>query len=386
MQLLLDQVKKELGPDAVILNSRRVREKGLASFFKKRMLEVMVAYEPEKTPAARRLKPAAAQNAQNAASVSAAPDAEAADGSRALAMAIADSAREQLVILDQRIGALDGMMNDFVNKFSFVKREVTFDYSPEVAELLGRLVDNQVREELAHRLARGTEAVMKKEDGTSAVEVMEYLIAEEFGAPETIQHKKFTSKVVLVMGPTGAGKTTSIAKLAASFSIEQRKKVGIINTDTYRIGAQEQMRTYADIMDIPVRMVYNHTGILDALSEMDDRDIIFIDTAGKRPDDAQHKEDIANIVRLAQPEEVLLCIPASISFGAAKEVLDNYKFVDQLKLLITKIDETRYHGMILNISWYAQKPLSYVTTGQNVPDDIAPADVGEITRGLLRGR
>jgi flagellar biosynthesis protein FlhF len=187
-----------------------------------------------------------------------------------------------------------------------------------------------------------------------------------------------------VIGPTGVGKTKTIVKLAADFAIKQKKKVGIINTDTYRIAAQEQLKTYSDILDIPLSIVYQISEIGQTISETSDREIVFIHTAGKCPGDLQHKEDIKAIMEYAAPDEVLLCLSAPTSFPALKEILDSYNYIDNFKLLITKLDETKYRGMILNLCWYTKKKLAYITTGQNVPDDIEQADTSAITNHLLR--
>jgi len=207
---------------------------------------------------------------------------------------------------------------------------------------------------------------------------------ELFGRSDPILHKKFTQKVILVLGPTGVGKTTTIVKLAADFSVKQKKNVGIINTDTYRIGAQEQLQTYADILGVPIQVVYHAHELEDAMENMSDRDIIFVDTAGKRPGDEQHKEDLLEIVRILKPEDTLLCLAATTSFSSIKEMVDTYGFVDDYRVMITKLDETKYRGSILNISWYTQKPLAYVTTGQDVPDDIEIADIESIVKQIVR--
>jgi len=278
------------------------------------------------------------------------------------------------------------MLSDFIEKFSFVKREITYDYPEEVQELLLRMIESQVREELAHSLAKDTELMLRKQPGTSAVEVLEHLIHEQLGRPEPILHKKFTQKVILVLGPTGVGKTTTIVKLAADFSVKQKKKVGIINTDTFRIGAQEQLQTYADILGIPLQVVYRAAELESALENMSDRDIIFVDTAGKRPGDEQHRDDLLDIVRILRPEDTLLCLAATTSFASIKETIDTYGFVDDYRLLITKVDETKFRGTLLNISWYSQRPLAYVTTGQNVPDDIEVVNIESITKQIVRGQ
>jgi len=368
MQQAMDTVIKELGSDAVILNSRRVRKKGLKNLFHKPVMEVTVAYDPANVPAVKKLNashnPGAADKTQKAkpAAVSS----------------------EQLERLDKRIDTIDAMLSDFIEKFSFVKRDITYDYPDEVQALLVKMIDNQVREELAHTLAKQTEQMLRKQPDTSAAEILEHLILEQLGRPEPILHKKFTQKVILVLGSTGVGKTTTIVKLAADFSVKQKKKVGIINTDTFRIGAQEQLQTYTDILGVPLQVTYWADELESALESMSDRDIIFVDTAGKRPGDEQHREDILEMVRILKPEDILLCLSASTGFAALKEIVDTYGFIDDYRLLITKLDETKYRGSLLNMSWYTQKPLAYVTTGQNVPDDIEVVNIESITKQIVR--
>jgi len=369
MQQAMDTVIRELGSDAVILNSRKVRKKGFRNLFRKPVLEVMVAYDPANIPSVKKQK--AAESAEK--------------GQREQENKRAAVASEQFDRLDKRIDSIDNMLSEFIEKFSFVKRDITYDYPEEVQELLLRMIDNQVREELAHSLAKETELMLRKQPDTSAAEIMEHLVLEQLGRPAPILHKKFTQKVILVLGPTGVGKTTTIVKLAADFSVRQKKKVGIINTDTFRIGAQEQLQTYADILGVPLQVIYRADELEGALDSMSDRDIIFVDTAGKRPGDEQHKEDMLDIVRILKPEDILMCLSASTSFAAIKEMVDTYGFVDEYRLMITKLDETKYRGSLLNISWYTQRPLAYVTTGQNVPDDIEVVNVESIAKEILRG-
>jgi len=368
MQQAMDTVIRELGSDAVILNSRKVRKKGMKNLFRKPVLEVMVAYDPANAPAVKKL------NGEHSAG---------AEKSQKGKASAANS--EQFERLDKRIDSIDNMLSGFIEKFAFVKREITYDYPDGVQDLLLKMIDNQVREELAHSLAKQTEQIMRKQPDSGAAEILEHLILEQLGRPEPILHKKFTQKVILVLGPTGVGKTTTIVKLAADFSVKQKKKVGIINTDTYRIGAQEQLQTYADILGVPLQVVYCAEELETALSSMSDRDIVFVDTAGKRPGDEQHKEDILEMVRILKPEDTLLCISASTGFASVKEMADTYGFVNEYRLLITKLDETKYRGPLLNISWYTQKPLAYVTTGQSVPDDIEVVNVEAIAKQIVSG-
>ena len=370
MQQAMDVVIKELGSDAVILNSRKIRKKGFKNFFRKPILEVMVAYDPANIPAVKKLSSTLNTDASE----------------KSAKQKTGTVSHDQLERLDKRIDSIDAMLSSFMDKFTYVKREVTYDYSAELQELLRVMIDSQVREELAHSMAKETDQMQRKQHGANASEILEHLILERLGRPEPILHKKFTQKVILVLGPTGIGKTTTIVKLSADFSVKQKKKVGIINTDTFRIGAQEQLQTYADILGIPLLLTYRPEELEGALESMSDRDLIFVDTAGKRPGDEQHKGDIVEMVRILEPEDTLLCLSATTGFAALKEIIDTYGFIDDYKLLITKLDETKYRGLLLNICWYTQKPLTYVTTGQNVPDDIEVVDVESIVKQIIGGK
>ena len=430
MQQAMDTVLKELGPDAVILNSRKIRKKGFKNMFKKPIIEVMVAYDPEKTPAAKKLnsslaafpkepirKDTAPVSSDSAPTQPFAPQPfvpKPLSPSPSLSSSLplvppspplapptpplvqssaffephssktAEQNSEHLNILDKRIDSIDEMLSDFVSKFSHVKRDITYDYPDDIEALLCKMLDNQVEDELAHKLAREAEQMMKKQPEANAMEIMEHLILENIGKPDPIEHKKFTQKIILVFGATGVGKTTTIVKLAADFSVKQRRKIGIINTDTYRIGAQEQLTTYSNILETPLEVIYDMKDLAGALEKMSDRDIIFIDTAGKRPGDEQHKKDIQDIINIANPEDLLLCLSASTSFATVRETVDAYKFIDNYRLMVTKLDETKYRGILLNICWYTQKTLAYVTTGQNVPDDIETINVESIADQILR--
>ena len=378
MQQAMDTVIKELGSDAVILNSRKVRKKGLKNLFRKPVLEVMVAYDPANVPAVKKL------NNQPSSVYYDKPTKESKEfkGNGVLSPSVSN---EQLERLDRRIDSIDELLSDFIEKFSFVKRDITYDYPADIQDLLVKMIENGVREEMAHSLVKQTEQLVRSQHGASSAEALEHLIVEQLGRAAPILHKKFTQKVILLLGPTGVGKTTTIVKLAADFAVKQKKKVGIINTDTFRIGAQEQLQTYADILGIPLQVVYFADELEGAIKSMEDRDIIFVDTAGKRPGDEKHKEDLSDIIRILKPEDMILCLSATASFASVKEVVDTYDFVGDYRILVTKIDETKFRGPILNISWYTQKPLAYLTTGQNVPDDIEHVDVEKLAKQIIKG-
>jgi len=381
MKQAMDAAIRELGSDAVMLSSSKVRKKGLKNLFRKPILEVQFAYDPANVPSVKKLNSVFTPPGDMPTGGMAGEIGYGYKEHKGKAAAVSS---EQFEKLDKRMNSFESMLTDFLDKFTYVKRDITYDYPEEIQDLLAKLIEAQVREELAHSLAKQAEQLLRQQPGTNVTEIIEHLLLEQLGRAEPILHKKFTQKVILVLGPTGVGKTTTIVKLAADFAVKQKKNVGIINTDTYRIGAQEQLQTYADILGIPIQVVYHPHELDDAMKNMSDRDLIFVDTAGKRPGDDQHREDLLDIVRILKPEDTLMCLAATTSFASIKEMVDTYGFVDNYRVMITKTDETKYRGSILNISWYTQKPLAYVTTGQDVPNDIEVADVEAIVKQIVR--
>ncbi|MCL2078482.1 MAG: flagellar biosynthesis protein FlhF [Oscillospiraceae bacterium] len=381
MKQAMDAAIRELGSDAVMLTQTKVRDKGIFRLFRKPLLEVTFAYDPTTTPKALSSRKGSLikKSGENVAGDNE-PLRE--HGHKDPQGASNTGYNEKL---EQRMDSFEAMLSEFMKKFDIVKRDITYDYPDDVQALLKKMTDTGVREELAHSLAKQTEQILRNKPGAVASEALEHLLHEQFGRAEPILHKKFTQKVILVLGPTGVGKTTSMVKLAADFAVKQRKKVGIINTDTYRIGAQEQLQTYADILGVPIQSVYYSDELSGAMEQMSDRDMIFVDTAGKRIGDEKHKEDLLELVRILQPEDILLCLASTTSFASIMEMVDTYGFIDDYRVMITKLDETKYRGSLLNISWYTHKPIAYVTTGQNVPDDIEIASIEKIVKQIVDG-
>jgi len=367
MKQAMDAAIRELGSDAVMLTSRKVRGKGLKGLFGKPVLEVTFGYDPDTVPSV--VKKSASDSIEKARKDWGSP------------VPTVNAGTEQL---EKRMDSFEAMLSEFMKKFDIVKRDITYDYPDDVQVLLRKMIDTQVREELAHSLAKQTEQLLRNKPGANATEALEHLLHELFGRAEPILHKKFTQSVVLVLGPTGVGKTTTIAKLMSDFAIKQRKKVGIINTDSYRIGAQEQLQGYADILRLPTQFIYFPDELEAARAELSDRDLIFVDTAGKRPGDEEHKEDLLKMVKILKPDVILLCLSATTSFSSIVEMVDTYGFIDDYKIVITKLDETKHRGALLNISWYTKKPIAYVTTGQKVPDEIEVVDFDAIIKQIAR--
>lgn len=398
------KIREELGSEAVILNNKLIRKKGLKRFFSPPMVEVVVAYEPfgsvsRKTPNAGARQDAAGNS----------PEAE------------KEQARSQRIReLDSKISNIQAKLEERcsepeehrpvfkeiipskpeearaeseapqpvfreivpIRTRTFVPAGTAEDAAIEA--LVRRLTEMDVIEEMARSVAVKANRIaqVRHEDVT---EVMKQVICEQLGDPQPIRLKKFQRTVAILFGPTGVGKTTSLIKLAAHYSLEQKVKVGLINTDTYRLAAHEQLKAYADIIGTPLSVVYSADEITQALYEHEDKDIVFIDTTGKKPGDMDHRADIEKMMDLSGAGEVFLVLSAPTSPRACREILDNYNCLKNFKLLITKMDETKSPAAVLNARWMSGRPLSYVATGQNVPDDIQVANVEEIAGRSLEG-
>ena len=196
-------------------------------------------------------------------------------------------------------------------------------------------------------------------------------------------------RVVFFVGPTGVGKTTTIAKIASRLSMGQKKKVVLLTADTYRIAAAEQLRTYANIMEVPFRVIYSTDEIRQAYQDFKDYDFIMVDTAGHSHKNEEQKENINQFIHslddLAE-KEVFLVLSAATKYRDLVNIVDSYMSMTEFALIFTKLDETESLGNLLNIKLRTDAPLSYVTYGQNVPDDIENFNPQKTVKQLLGGK
>ena len=193
----------------------------------------------------------------------------------------------------------------------------------------------------------------------------------------------------IFIGPTGVGKTTTIAKLASELSVTQKKKVALLTVDTYRIAAAEQLRTYASILEIPFRVIYSVEEMKQAAEDFREYDYIFVDTAGHSQHNEELKTDIENYIRTL--EDIMECenflvLSATTKYRDLIDIADAYSEVVAYKLIFTKMDETGAKGNLYNVRMHTGAPIGYITNGQNVPDDIAVFDAQRIVKNLLGGK
>jgi flagellar biosynthesis protein FlhF len=191
------------------------------------------------------------------------------------------------------------------------------------------------------------------------------------------------TRLVALVGPTGVGKTTTIAKLAANYRLREKKRVGLITVDTYRIAAVDQLRTYADIIDLPMQVVSSPREMREAIMQLNGLDLILMDTAGRSPRDEIKIQELKSLLSEAKADEVHLVLSTAASAESLTKTAERFSEVGTTTLILTKLDETTELGNILALLRQCQLPLSYLTNGQNVPDDIEPADANRLARQIL---
>jgi flagellar biosynthesis protein FlhF len=265
------------------------------------------------------------------------------------------------------------------------------DLHPELRRVMDLLVKNGVEEAVAQTalLPAQREIVEKGYPRAGTLgQLVNRTLAGQLRASGPIEAISGKPRVIAFIGPTGVGKTTTLVKLASQYALVHQLKVALLTADTYRIGAVEQLRIYRDIMDLPFEAVNSPEELAPALKRYADRDLIFFDTAGRSPQNRRQIQDLKAFLEIAKPSETHLCVSATTKNADLLPIVGKFGLVPVNRFLVTKLDETRSHGMLLNLAANFQVPISYLTTGQNVPNDIevaTPERMAELCLGESRG-
>lgn len=372
MNEAMAKIKQDLGQDALILSQRKIRQSGIRGIFLKKVFEVTACVdnggeEENSTEAIENLKKAMAIAKYNMENNKAKEEL----GSRETNRGYAPKAP---------VGDLDNKkVLDEVKEMKSLIASLSKDIGKEKSN------DNKLKEDL---LSYMEELDISKDlynnFFTTSMELEEGKITLKQGLNKLIDIKNENKSGVLVLvGPTGVGKTTTIAKLAGKLSLIDKKKVGLITIDTYRIGAVDQLKTYADIINIPFKVVMNPKEISEALNSMKDCDVILVDTTGRSSKNLMQISELRSFIDKIESKEVSLVISSTTKNRDVDTILRGYENLNYSSVIVTKLDETSSYGALVNITYKGRKPISYITTGQSVPDDIRVPNKEEIIKLIL---
>ncbi|MDR3011803.1 MAG: flagellar biosynthesis protein FlhF [Chitinispirillales bacterium] len=249
-----------------------------------------------------------------------------------------------------------------------------------------RLTDSEVKPGIAKKLVNSIRGSAGQVTDAELEEKLIDALSDLFPTAGPLKLKKHAPLTVAFVGPTGSGKTTTLAKLAAHCCFSKSKKVSIIAADTYRIAAIEQIRTFADIVKVDLQVVFSPDEVPDALAACRDSDVVFVDTAGRSQRNKEHMEELRLLMDVLRPDETHLVLSATTKDSDLLDMVHNYRNIKVNRLLFTKLDETARLGNIFNVVSELGIPVSYFTVGQSVPDDIELAQAGKFVKKLMEGR
>ena len=262
-----------------------------------------------------------------------------------------------------------------------------------VKMLYNVLLENEVQEKYINQVLEDMDKVLKTSHSLDNLlsNVYQKMVLK-LGTPTKITISDRRPKVVFFVGPTGVGKTTTIAKIASKFKVEEGKKVGLITADTYRMAAANQLQTYANILGVPLNVIYSHEELLDTVKkqvrENSELDVILVDTIGFSHKNEEQRQDTKNLINALDgfyDSEVYLVLSATTKHKDLIDIANSYMEFADFNLIFTKLDETNCLGNIFNLKRHTGASLSYITVGQNVPDDIEILNTQKLVKQLLGG-
>jgi flagellar biosynthesis protein FlhF len=385
IQEALMKVKKDLGPEAVILYTKTFRKGGVMGLFGRPMAEITAGVDLNLLDdvAKRRSAPPASgmeriEMAPTKVQVKTVPPPPPApmgslDPNRIKVKAL------QRELNEMKTSSVASALRD-MNQMDPANL-----LSPGFSKLRKKLVKQEVEEFLVQKLIKGM--MVENVDPDRSDEVYRWTHRFVEGALKIapasvgVQYQK----VLAFVGPTGVGKTTTLAKLAARFNLMERKKVAMITADTYRIAATEQLRTYGRIMGIPVEVAESAEDVPAILSKYRSMDLVLIDTAGRSPSSDEQLDELKHFIAKSQVDEIHLVLSATTKYFDMIRIIERFGSAVPLnRMIFTKLDETRYYGAFLNLMNNFQIPLSYYSTGQNVPDDLEVPEAQSLAERITK--
>jgi flagellar biosynthesis protein FlhF len=391
------KVKEELGKEALIVSVKNVKPKGIYKIFKKPYVEVTAALDDKA------IEKSNSQIMQIDRKLIATSEKKEKNNNDYIEKfhQLIDNITNNSVSNDEKNNMVDGYNNiqdninnrdninigeDFINNVKDVDSN-NDEIDSIIKVIYEQLLESEINEEVANYLTNGLAemSISDKINVDDIVSVIYKRIIKMLSDNEPIILNKNHAKTVMFIGPTGVGKTTTIAKIASYFTLNLNKNVALITADTYRIAAVEQLRTYANILNIPIKIVYTHEELDEAIKLFKDKDLILVDTAGRSYKNAEHQQEIVELVNSINNKDVFLVLSLTTKYSDILNITKSYEDIFDYKIVLTKLDETSSYGNVLNLKKQTGAKLSYVTFGQNVPDDISEINPHEVAKNILGG-
>lgn len=413
MPLALKKVRQELGDNAIIVNTKAIKTGGVFGLFTKQQYEV-TAYSVEKerpNPPAPQTSSLEAKQVKNSQLELKKFDEQAEEGEPFTSIFNQSTQKRYQVYSQPKPSAELEKPNPAPQKQAgsqsnetqlleelqdMRKMMMTFmmnnqqgeAFSPKLTAYIDRLKANGVSEEIIEHII---ERLLKKHESLTDIDeavvgqeiftIIKEIIEKRIPDTNTLQE---STRMINVIGPTGVGKTTSIAKLATEQVLKQKRRVAMITTDVYRIAAVEQLKTYAGILNVPIEVVRSVDELEAALQKLKNYDLIYMDTTGRNYKEVQHRESINEFLNHPVNSEHYLVLSLTTKYEDMKILLDEFLESPVKELILTKFDETSSYGSILNIAYHYPYQLAYITNGQSVPEDITGIDAAMLA-GYLTG-
>ncbi len=374
-------VRRELGPSAAVLHTREINNSGLFRWIPgMRKFEVVASNEvnvPSRWPSREALSPP--------------PPAPAAVAHIPVPVAEmklpSEPTSDKQAFRDELRGQLQHLQNVVEELCRRTNNSASTTLPDRLFRLYTDLIDAELDEALARELVERVRTLVPDHELTDERTLrsrLTTLIENEIHCSGPLKLTPGQCRLVALVGPTGVGKTTTIAKLAAHYRLREKKRVGLITVDTYRIAAVEQLRTYADIIDLPMRVVTTPREIRQATADLANLDLVLLDTAGRSLKDEVQIQELKSFLTEAGVQDVHLVLSAVTGTRTLMRTAESFADVGTTALILSKLDETTNLGNLLPLLRECQLPLSYVTNGQNVPDDIAVARASELAQHVVR--
>lgn len=268
-----------------------------------------------------------------------------------------------------------------------------YDKIPELPAKLKQyydiLISNEIEDKFAREIVFNVYENISLKDTNDDNYIRNLLIKEisdKIVLAPNLKISKNTSKVIAFIGPTGVGKTTTLCKIAAICKFFNHYNIAIVSIDTYRLAAIDQLKTFTDIANISLDIAYDSTELKNMIEKHRDKDIIFIDTVGRSPNNQDHLSELKRLLESISADEVHLIISANTSLSSMKEIVKNFGILMPNRLIFSKVDEAINYGNIINLINFSHLPISYLTTGQVIPDDIEVADKNKLAGLVIKSK